>query len=53
MPPEIVNSANNKMIKGIYSNNITWNNWLRVSSRPFHNKKGSRKVAAQLADILP
>ena len=52
-PPDIVNSANNKIIKGIYSNNPTCNISYAATAAPSLITKGTISMDAQNKDILP
>ena len=52
-PPEMVNKANNKIIKGTYSSSPTCNNSYNVTPIPSLIMKGMIKSEAQKRDIFP
>ena len=52
-PPDIVNNANSRIIKGIYSNKPTCSNSYRVISNPSFIKKGIINTSAQKSEIFP
>jgi hypothetical protein len=53
IPPEIVNKANNNIMKGIYSNRSTWKSSLKAISVPYKNQNGRKNNVDQNTDIFP
>ncbi|MNP84533.1 hypothetical protein D3C76_1838790 [compost metagenome] len=53
MPPEMVNNASSRMMKGRYSPNSTCTPSPRLACQPKERTKGTRNSRVQPAVILP